>query len=586
MENYPMRILSSLLLAMIIAMTASAQQFCLSDQLHQKRMATNPRYAASVERSRAAWAGHMAAAAYAKEVISGKDTIYEIPTVVHIVHTGGALGSRFNPTDAEINGMMDFLNGSWHADWPGYLDTAHGGTRMPFRFVLAKRDAACNPTTGITRVDGSVLPGYTTYGICPFGSIAGPTDADVKQLSLWPVQDFYNIWIVNEIENGGASGYAPWPWFADGALIDGAVIIADAVRPAGGSYLLVAPHEVGHNFGLYHTFQGGCVNTSCSTQGDEVCDTEPQEFLAFDCKEGLVNTCTGATYAGVEHNIMNYTTCPDRFTRQQRARILFTQRNYRMGLANSLGSVVPDPSFVAPAMACVPGISFAGNTDDIGPRRIQLAAMVTQSGGYNADNNRSYLDRTCVQEAARLVQGDPYTLSVTTGDNIENVRVWIDYNNDGVFDAAELVLNHNGTTASELHAGTVTAPVTAILNRPLRMRVRSDAASATGTDPCADVSYGQTEDYSVMITPKPVSIPGAANPLISIYPNPAQDMLWLETAGPVQVSVFSVEGKLLLQQVATGKLDISSLASGLYIVRLSEVQSGAVLQYSKLDVRH
>jgi hypothetical protein len=571
-------------LLLLNAGPAFSQWHCLSDELHQKRMADNPRYAASVARSQAAWARHIAADAYAKKEITGKDTVYEIPTVIHIVHTGGAPGSQFNPSDAEIRKMLDYINGAWQANWPGFLDTAHGGKRMPFRFVLVKRDANCNPVTGIDRVDGSGLPGYTDYGICPFGTVPGPSDADVKNLSLWPVQDFYNIWIVNAIENGLASGYAPWPWYTSADLIDGAVIIADAVRPgAGGGFAVTAPHEIGHNFGLYHTFQDGCSNTFCTTEGDEICDTEPNEYLSFDCKAGMVNSCTGVTYAGVEHNVMNYTTCPDRFTEGQHDRILFTQRSYRMGLANSLGSVAPDPSFITPAAACLPGITFGGNTDDVGPRRIQLSNMVTQSGGYNGDNNTTYLNRTCIQEAARLVQGDPYTLSVTTGNSIENVRVWIDYNNDGAFAATELVLSHNGTTGSETHTATVTAPVTATINRPLRMRVRSDAAISLLTDPCLDQAYGQTEDYSVIITPKPTSIAGADQPRVKIYPNPAKDMLWLEATGPVQAAVYSMEGKLLLQQVTSDKLDISMLASGLYLLRLSDVQSGAVLQYSKIN---
>lgn len=567
----------------IYCLNASAQMPCGNDLL-EKNKEKKSFFAQQKAKEKQAWLKYNRALALSKTIVSGTDTSYEIPVAVHVIHTGGVIGSKFNPSDAAIDSLLNYLNLTYAAQWSSYADTFSGGTRVPIKFARAKRAPDCSATTGINRVNGAVLSGYAVNGICPFGMVSGPSDSAVKRLSLWPTRDYYNIWLVNTIENGMVGGYAPWPWYTEADFIDGAVFLAEYAKPVAGSeYYIAAPHEIGHSFGLYHTFQDGCgTGTDCLTEGDQLCDTEPHEFDGMDCDEGNLNDCTGAIFAGVEHNIMNYSSCPNRFTKDQRKRMLYTLKGYRMGLVNSLGATAPDASFVIPLSACKPSIVNAGNSDNNGPCTISFADMVTSSSGFRGDGHIAYLDRTCSQQAASVVLGTSYNISVETKGFPQNVKVWIDYNNDGTFQVTEMVFAHTGTMPEELHTGTIAIPASAVVTKKnLRMRVKAD--NLIITDACSNVMNGQTEDYTVLVK-ESTSIPGIAlaENTFRIYPNPSQSNITVETAVAAVFTIFSIDGKKVLEEQDKNQIDISQLAAGVYFINAFDKADGRFIGAQKL----
>ena len=463
---------------------------------------------------------------------------------------------------------------------------------MPIRFVLAKRAPDCSATTGIERIDGRVLPHYDTTGVIYTSTLTGPGDADVKSLSIWPPEDYYNIWIVKYIDgpSGGWAGYAIFPDAS--SRFDGTVLTAKYAYPlavAIGDWIV--PHELGHAFNLLHTFEGSTglgscpPNSSCGTQGDMICDTEPHEYISGSCLPGD-NPCTGVPYAGVQYNFMSYFNCSNRFTKDQKERVMVCINNYRMGLTNSLGGTLPDPAFTPPVASCIPGIKNPGNGMDIGPRNISIGGMSTSSNGYTGDGNRTYLDRTCIQAPAQLLTGNTYTMNISSGGWVEKVSAWIDYDNDGNFEPGELIFSHAGSAYFEVHTGSVTIPADATTGTILRMRVMSDKVSAPDPDPCTDIEFGQTEDYSVMIS-NPASVADMSSGVntISCYPNPADDILHVQCTGTVNISVYNLEGQLLLQQKSANSIPVNTLADGLYIVKLSDAADGRVVKNAKFIKR-
>ena len=67
-----------------------------------------------------------------------------------------------------------------------------------------------------------------------------------------------------------------------------------------------------------------------------------------------------------------------------------------------------------------------------------------------------------------------------------------------------------------------------------------------------------------------ISIPACENKEIVIYPNPADDILYI--AGWIKYSIYSIQGQLIKTWVLNGgSIDIKDLHSGLYIVRVTGI---------------
>ncbi|MEQ1677083.1 MAG: choice-of-anchor J domain-containing protein, partial [Chitinophagaceae bacterium] len=83
----------------------------------------------------------------------------------------------------------------------------------------------------------------------------------------------------------------------------------------------------------------------------------------------------------------------------------------------------------------------------------------------------------------------------------ESVAVWIDYNQNGAFETSEYTNVGTKAGAAASVSGNINVPATA-LPGPTRMRVRIRFSTPlTGTDACTGYTYGETEDYTVNITP-------------------------------------------------------------------------------------
>ena len=412
---------------------------------------------------------------------------YTIPVVVHVVWNTAAENV---PTSA-ITAIIDEMNRDYSQTNPDL-----GGVRAPFvnsignvgfQFCLAQVDPTGAATTGITRTqttDTWFDPDTQTN--------------DMKSAPLgktpWNPSQYLNIWIC-DITSGATGGtitvgYAYLPvGGVVGTGIDGLVIDYNYGLDVGAR---TATHEIGHYFGLQHTFDdgGNCTNT------DGFADTPTSNSPTFSCANTNLMKCGVLTQY---ENFMDYSSCTVMFTDQQSSYMQGILTGVRSGLLNN------NVCSGTPTGVCIP-TSVQGTADGDYINGVQLGSINnTNSGGTGGP---SYTDYTSTFSTS-LTRGSTYTISIQSGNYTpDQYSAWIDMDQDEVFEAGEKLGEFTNTAIGQTQSFTFTVPVGAALgNTVLRVRgVYHNTGEPTPTDPCFSYAYGETEDYGITIT-SPVTGP-------------------------------------------------------------------------------
>ncbi len=284
-----------------------------------------------------------------------------IPVVFHIITFNG----QGYVSKQDVEGAVQRLNQDFRR-----LNTDASQTRnttnAPFapvaidakvEFRLAHKDPNGNCTEGIVRVES------------PLSVEAG--DA-VKNVSRWDTKKYFNVWSVVSIAGGGGgggiiAGYAQFPQSGINNTF-GVVINYNFVNQNDRTLT----HEVGHCFGLYHTFQGGCSNNGTGG-GDGVTDTPPVSTSTFGCpttQNSCNNIPTGDFYGtnvlDQIENYMSYNSCQNMFSAGQKVRMDATLNNTSTSTGLRQLSVASNHTFTGindpyGPVVCVPIADFTYN---------------------------------------------------------------------------------------------------------------------------------------------------------------------------------------------------------------------------------
>ncbi len=157
----------------------------------------------------------------------------------------------------------------------------------------------------------------------------------------------------------------------------------------------------------------------------------------------------------------------------------------------------------------------------------------------------------------------------TAGGFTNYFTVWVDWNNNGVFDTDEMyeigsIQGSTGTDGQQA-VNDILVPVDAVFGNT-RMRVRKNYNSSS-TDPCGTNVFGQVEDYTVTVDGL-VGTEDFSATDFTYYPNPMGDVLYITGNKDIQsISAYNVLGQKVLhsKDFANGKVDVSSLPTGAFM---------------------
>jgi PKD repeat protein len=312
--------------------------------------------------------------------------LYQIPYIVHVVHSGQPIGTGDNLSAAQVNAQMQQVNDDFNR-----LNSDAGNTPAVFLPVAAGLDIEFVPAVvdpdgnilaepGINRVNGQALFGVSSWG-------TGQIDATLKPNTYWDPNFVFNIWCVNL--GGGLLGYAQFPEapFLPGigggngpAETDGVVILNTSFGSIASPGTAVPydlgrtlTHELGHWVGLRHIWgDGGCGV-------DDFCDDTPNaggaNFSGLPCTFPGPNSCTdaGTDLPDMFQNYMDYSddACMNVFTQDQIDRIIIVLENAprRNELLSSTAGEFPSADTIVAAISkdassgCAPlTVNFSDNS--------------------------------------------------------------------------------------------------------------------------------------------------------------------------------------------------------------------------------
>ncbi|HTO14666.1 MAG TPA: GEVED domain-containing protein [Edaphocola sp.] len=152
---------------------------------------------------------------------------------------------------------------------------------------------------------------------------------------------------------------------------------------------------------------------------------------------------------------------------------------------------------------CTPGYGAVNCTAGMDISNLSLAGATVSINNSTGCSTNGYGDYTSLN-SPDLIQGQTYSISISTSyalPQFSDVRIWIDYDNDGIFSNAEEIASTNGNGLALLGPTSFnfTVPVSASPGTH-RLRARLVYAAGGTIDPCStNVNFGEAEDYTVQV---------------------------------------------------------------------------------------
>jgi bacillolysin len=234
---------------------------------------------------------------------------------------------------------------------------------------------------------------------------------------------------------------------------------------------------------------------------------------------------------------------------------------------------------------CSPrGICFQGGTSPYDYRVGTVSVgQWSQFGNYGEGYSDYYVSYNFNLLQVNAGQIYPLILHPYENQGTKYWKVWIDYNQNSIFEDEEIVFQNQIPSLADISASIAIDP--SALAGTTRMRVAL-SYFADSLDPCEILNFGSVVDYSVIV--QPVQLTCAAPAPLTASSVTTTSMLIEWSGSPISEFQYRKAGEHYWQTVATNaqqQANLHSLASGtVYEVRVRSICDGTVSSWATLNI--
>lgn len=451
-------------LSLAISIKAQNIQPCGTYQAREIALKNVPGYAAKLNAAEAAASAEYQA--FLQNLATSKTTsvepTYTVPVVFHVLHLGEAPGVGSNINDQECIDALAQVNRDYARQGNDTLtidplfEPLYENSHM--QFVLARKDPNGNCTNGIVHhYDPKTNWDQSDYFNYQYSTYA---------TGNWSPAKYLNIYIVKNIIGSSIGiivGYTYLPGTSPISPADAIVYRNDFLAGLDARSL---SHEIGHWFGLSHTF--GSTNepgTECSN--DDISDTPKTT--------GFFSTCPKAASFLTAPSVTNPIDSSDIINVSLKATATSPKRMSNTSTLNALNSFLIKPI-----------TSLTGTITTYDSTKFNVTADGV-AGGYS-DFSKFY--------GNDFIAGATTTItinSVASYSTSNNIGVYIDFNRNGNFTDIGEAVYVPVTSLFGPQTFSSTIAINSGVKGPIRMRVITSDLPVTG--PTMTPFSGEIEDY-------------------------------------------------------------------------------------------
>ena len=141
----------------------------------------------------------------------------------------------------------------------------------------------------------------------------------------------------------------------------------------------------------------------------------------------------------------------------------------------------------------------------------------------------------------------------------------------------------NGTLAANEVNGAFYQWINCSNQNPIQGEIESTFTPAVGGSYAVIVTSGNCSTTSDCETMSPLGIKGIVAEMVKIYPNPANETLYISSSIPVNVTITAMDGKIVKSVKNAEKIDLTTVANSIYTVRITD-NDGTLLKVERIVV--